>query len=385
MGNTQPWTTTRGMERLLSRELSVSDLVQVLTDLDPSPWRTLIGFEPTCVEREVPFKVSRSNRRSIADLLLEDSAGNRAVVEVKVGHSFAEDQQKLYELNVPETTRLFLSALAIDADAIDANSDRWTFLPLTNTFEAWTRSSNTTAATLASEVRDTLPRWDTLVSGVFAEPDSPSAQPLSALTQKFLARLVSRRIAAALGERDINARAEVASGGGRAIVQAWANVPGEPKGYFMADVRWRESRNTGELRFGIDFEVPDDRDTRRAAYALAQRLDLVLTADKLFAYLENAHPHLMGLLTRNKRDRPAGHALWTEVVELGFKSADNPGGVDGSRTTIQPAFYGDRTLRYQAIVNVDFSTATGADVINLIEQVLAYLGAAESALTRQQT
>ena len=373
------------MERLLSRELSVSDLVQVLTDLDPSPWRTLIGFEPTCVEREVPFKVSRSNRRSIADLLLEDSAGNRAVVEVKVGHSFAEDQQKLYELNVPETTHLFLSALAIDADAIDANSDRCASLQRTNTLEAWTSPSNATAATLASEVHDTLQRWDTLVSGVFAAPGSPSVQPLSTLTQKFLAMVASRRIAAVLRERDIYALAEVTSGGGLAVVQAWANVPGEPKGYFMADVRWRESRNTGELRFGIDFEVPEDRDTRKAAYALAQRLDLALTADKLFTHLEDAHPHLTGLLTRNTKDRPAEHALWPEVVELGFKSADNPGGVNGSRTTIKPSFYGDRTLRYQAIAGVDFTTATGADLVALIEQVLAYLRAAESALTRQQT
>jgi hypothetical protein len=34
----------RGIQRVLAREVHVSDLLQHLTDLDPKPWESLVGF-----------------------------------------------------------------------------------------------------------------------------------------------------------------------------------------------------------------------------------------------------------------------------------------------------------------------------------------------------
>lgn len=42
----------RGIQRVLAREVHVSDLLQHLRDLDPQPWKSLVGFIPETAGRE---------------------------------------------------------------------------------------------------------------------------------------------------------------------------------------------------------------------------------------------------------------------------------------------------------------------------------------------
>jgi len=72
------------MGRLLAQETNVSDLIQFLSDRDPSPWAELVGFVPDNVARE-------AQNANHADLLLTANS-QAAVVEVKLGHLMSTKQ-----------------------------------------------------------------------------------------------------------------------------------------------------------------------------------------------------------------------------------------------------------------------------------------------------
>lgn len=95
----------RGLSRLLTQETNVSDLIQFLSDRDPSPWEALVEFIPDDVVREA----SAANN---ADLLLIADARS-AVIEVKLGHLMYTEQQEKYETLAPEPD-LYLAALSAD-------------------------------------------------------------------------------------------------------------------------------------------------------------------------------------------------------------------------------------------------------------------------------
>ncbi|MCT1986954.1 hypothetical protein M3C61_07995 [Dermacoccus abyssi] len=120
----QPWVRGRGLDRLLARETNVSDLIQLLTDRDPSPWADLVGFIPTDVEREA--LKSENN----ADLRLTAEA-RCAVIEVKLGHSMSQKQQTAYEA-IAAGPELYLAALGADRSCIPSDSGRWSFLGLSD-------------------------------------------------------------------------------------------------------------------------------------------------------------------------------------------------------------------------------------------------------------
>lgn len=46
------WGRGRGLSRLLARETNISDLIQFLSDRDPSPWAEVVGFVPDEIKRE---------------------------------------------------------------------------------------------------------------------------------------------------------------------------------------------------------------------------------------------------------------------------------------------------------------------------------------------
>ena len=113
----------RGIQRVLAREVHVSDLLQHLSDLDSKPWESLVGFIPEAVGRERPLaKLSSDTRtKGTVDLLLTKEGQDDVAIEVKVGHGFSADQQERYERS--SAGRLILAGL--DRKSTRLNSSHW--------------------------------------------------------------------------------------------------------------------------------------------------------------------------------------------------------------------------------------------------------------------
>lgn len=243
--NTVPWVRSRGLGRLLAQETNVSDLIQYLSDRDPSPWVDLVGFVPHDVTREV----SVANN---ADLLLSSNS-NTAVVEVKLGHLMSVDQQEKYEALIAHPD-LYLAVLSADEVRLAADTSRWSFLGLGDLVGSWEMSNDELARRLAIEAADVLRNWDRMISDVLGARFVEGGAPLSVLNQKFLARVVTRHVAKDLRDRGRRAWAGVTSGGGLPLIQSWTPIKHEGKDRaFMAEIRWWETKPGGELRFGVDF------------------------------------------------------------------------------------------------------------------------------------
>jgi hypothetical protein len=365
-----PWARSRGMSRLLAQETNISDLLQFLSDRDSGPWADLVGFAPTTVERE-------SREASHADLLLI-SDDRRAAVEVKLGHLMDDRQQARYE-DLASDTDLYLAALNMDRRRLDSDStNRWNFLNLEQIFEAWTEVDDEVSRVLARQTVLVLRAWNSKISAVFESPDSDDAKPLSSLAEKFLARVVTRRIGSDLRDRGRLARAGVTSGGGLPLVQAWTPIRNEGTDRcFIAEARWWENKPGGELRFGVDFEprpdMAEDEEVRRAAHELSCSMDSLIDFVALRGHLEVKDPRLAGLLDREKDSRPVAKGDWEQVIRHGFAGARLSNGKKNNRVQTRPAFYGDGALRFQAIANINFESAGARDITNLLDRTLTYL------------
>ena len=126
-----PWIRSRGIGRLLAHETNISDIIQLLSDRDCTPWNRLVGFVPTDLQREV-------KNANNADLLLT-SPERTAIIEVKLGHLMDRAQQKKYE-DLASSPTLFLAALRSDEVRLELDSDMWTFLSLSDIISSWEAS-----------------------------------------------------------------------------------------------------------------------------------------------------------------------------------------------------------------------------------------------------
>ncbi|WP_203338759.1 hypothetical protein [Nocardioides limicola] len=365
-------TQLRGLYRILARETNVSDLLQYLSDEDPQPWNDLIGFVPTTISRE--FKLARVDQRrgikGTADLVLQDPEDRELLIELKLGHSFSQDQRERYEASTDG--RLLLAGLAADEALVQAE-DRWEFLPLAAILDAWRTSDSPAAASLATTVSAVIKLWDADVSAVLVPSGSPRRRALDSIRHKFLARVVSRHIADEVAQRGWESGAGVTSGGGLAIVQAWAHIRGDEHRCFIAEVRWWEDMGGGELRLGVDYHLPETRESRAETWELATDMEADIRIDALRAALLAHHPALAQLVVSTGSGRPVTRGDWLTVVELGFRAKDNPDGVKGNRRNHNPGFVGDGTQRYEAVSPLDFTKASAPDLVELIDACLKYL------------
>lgn len=375
MKTSKPWIRTRGLGRLLAQETNISDLLQFLSDRDSNPWADLVGFVPQTVEREV----LKSNS---ADLLLVAEDGRRVPVEVKLGHVLSAKQKADYE-RLSDTSELYLAALSMDRQRLEADlTSRWSFLNLVQVFDAWTNVDDRDAQVLARQIVEVLGEWEAQISAVFESPQQDGSLPLNAITQKFLARVVSRRIAIDLRKRGRMTYAGVTSGGGLPLVQAWTPIRDEGDDRcFIAEVRWWEDKPGGELRFGVDFDPrpgeAENEEVRRAAYDLASSMDNQINLEALRNHLNASNPHIAGLLDRKKDARPAAKGDWEQIIRHGFAGAHLSNGRKNTRQVTRPEFWGDGALRFQAIADVDFGTARGQDIVELLDTTLGYLAGNE--------
>ncbi|MDQ2845847.1 MAG: hypothetical protein M3Y77_05755 [Actinomycetota bacterium] len=357
------------MGRLLAQETNVSDLIQFLGDRDPTPWAELVGFVPDDVIRE-------AQDANHADLLLT-AESKAAVVEVKLGHLMSTKQQAAYEA-LRSRPVLYLAALSSDRARLEADSDRWNFLSLCELISRWETVDDELARLLAREATGVLRKWDQMISGVFALPAAGESTPLSVLDQKFLARVVTRRVAHDLRERGLLASAGVTSGGGLPLIQGWIPVRGEGDDRtFMAEIRWWETKPGGELRFGVDFDPrpnqDEDEEVRRAAYDLARSMGADIEYASLRSHLSENRTDLAALVRRDSPSRPRSKGDWESVMTHGFRGALLTSGTKNSRRLTSPDFFGDGALRFQAIAEVDFERASARDLTELIECTLEYL------------
>lgn len=374
--NAAPWVRGRGLERLLAQETNVSDLIQYLSDLDSSPWVELVGFVPDAVTREALAD-------NHADLLLT-SDSKTAVIEVKLGHLMTIEQQEKYEA-LTSRPDLYMAALTADQARLTSDSGRWRFLSLSDLVGCWEKASDELARLLANEAAGVLRGWDRMISGVFDTRSAEGWTPLSALTQKFLARVVTRRIAQDLGGWGRLTWAGVTSGGGLPLVQGWTPVRGESTDRsFIAEIRWWETKPGGELRFGVDFDPrpghSEDEEVRRAAYELARSMDTEIDYPSLHNEITEKRPDLAEFLRRKKRSRPKAKGDWERVIVHGFKESPLPDGNKNNRQRTSPDFYGDGALRFQAIAEVDFERASARDLTDLIDFTLTYLSSRQPAV-----
>ncbi|MFC9935453.1 hypothetical protein [Glutamicibacter sp. NPDC127525] len=371
------WGRGRGLSRLLARETNISDLIQFLSDRDPSPWAGLVGFIPGEIKRE------GSKSENYADLVLISDSYN-AAIEVKLGHSMSEEQQAAYESHPGRSA--YLAALSFDESRLtETDKELWQFLSLSNLIGKWEQSKDVLARLLSSEAATVLRDWDDMISGVFEPPTSSQSSPLSVLGEKFLARVVTRRIALDLRATGNWAWAGVTSGGGLPIVQAWTPIRGETiDRAFIAEIRWSSNRFRGELRFGVDFDPrpqqSEDEEVRRAAYDLAHSMDAIINYKCLEDHLAEVQPGLIDLLVPKRGSgRPEAKGDWEDVIKHGFKGSFMGNGKKNNRRRTTPGFYGDGALRFEAAVDVDFEHASALDLIVLIDATLEYLGSNQPA------
>lgn len=362
----------RGLQRVLAREVHVSDILQHLTDLDPLPWKELVGFVPIAVGRERKLAKLNMDKKAkgTVDLLLKENNSQELAIEVKVGHEFSEDQQKRYEQST--NGRLILAGLASDGLLVEY-VDRWEFLKLTDIFQAWIDSQVVEASVIASAAARTFGDWDMAIDSVF-RPRGVGT-PLISVNHKFLAVVIARRMAHQLASSNRWAWAGVTNGhGGLAISQAWLAIDGDPSRRVTTEIRWHEGMQGGEFRLGIDYFLPESREARAEVWEMAKAMDDAIRIDSFRGHLTQSYPHLLDLLVVNTAGRkPANEERWLPVIELGFKSDENPLGMDSNRIRNNPGFSGDGTQRFEAVSRLNYSIATADDVLELMEVGLDYM------------
>ena len=369
----------RGFDRILASEVRVSDLLQELTDRDATPWAGIIGMVPVSARRERPFAKLKKRERAAGsiDLLLESRDGDEVALELKVGHVFDEDQRTRYESSTGGS--LFLLGMAADRHLVE-DYPRWGFRVLAEVFEAWTSSSDEDACRFALLATETLQRWDVAVDAVF-RPVAEDAK-LDSLREKFLAVLVSRRLAHDVRRRGWLSLAGLSSGSsGLALVQGFAPLNGDEDRRLIAEIRWVEGLRRINFRLGIDFWTEETRDTRAEAWSLAKKMSDSICIDSFRRHLERARPDLGPLVTfRGGGGRSVpDDDCWLPVVERGLKSKSNPDGVpgpkgvNGTRSNVKPGFVGDGALRFEASGQISAADVDAIDLLDLIDEGLAYL------------
>ncbi|MFD2840878.1 hypothetical protein ACFSYH_09890 [Populibacterium corticicola] len=356
----------RGFERILTTEVHVSDLIQELTDRDPTPWGELIGTVPVAADRERSFARLRRKKhvRGSIDLLLTTSEGETVAIEVKVAHYFSEDQRLRYEA----TTNGGLLLLGMAADSTLVNGyPRWSFHSLADVFHAWSGSRDEDAALLARIAEQSMRRWDSVVDSVFRP--ATGAAKLNELQKKFLAILVSRRLKHDLNGQGWLSLAGTSSGtSGLALVQGFAALNGDEARCLIAEVRWVEGLQQINFRLGIDFSSLDEtRETRSEAWALAKYMDTTIRLDAFHLHLAQVRPDLGEFITfrgGGGRNTP-NDEIWLPVVEHGLKNA--------TRRSVKPGFVGDGVLRFEASGQIQADRVDAVDIRDLIDEALRYL------------
>lgn len=267
-----PAAADEALERLLSREDRISDLIAFLAALDPEPFLAALGLpiRQARVRREARLGDQAGN----ADLVVSDEAGPVALLEIKASAAQHGDQFKRYDAWARARTppaRCYL--IALDGESLGAPGGWVTEPSLPRLVRSWQHSSNPHAAWLASAAAGIFEGWTTQADG-----------KLGSATGSIVGDLVARRMASALLDASshpgILTRATRQSGGGAAMVLAWLPWPGQPPhpgAWLCADFRSTARDRPAApwmLRLGVEAGTSDELP---AAQARATAHDLAMT------------------------------------------------------------------------------------------------------------
>ena len=357
---------SRGLARALWNESVVSDLIQHLSDLDFGPWKTLAGVQSGTVSREYQL----STKAGRADLMLLDDNGQAlALLEVKVAHSFGEDQRIKYEEWARSRN---CQTVLITVEPQNYEHDGWNSLGLAQVFSAWSESSSADARSLAAQVVPILTQWEHVLRQSMLPITATDAFPIASIQDPFTKRVLTRSMRKKLHQRDRLAYAGVSSGGGNALIQAWHPIEGQSeKTWFIAEARLESEP---KIRFGVDTDN-DNEPGRRKIFDIAMSLDDAIRVDSLQKYLHNEGlGEMADALTAKSRPvsgRPAPGGDWAVAITSGKAGAGN-----------RPGFHRDRTTRLEAMATLDGEQVTMHDLEVLLDAILTYLADAWSSLSK---
>lgn len=275
---TLPASAGKALERLLSRESQISDLIAFLATLDPVPFLAALGLPVR--QARVRREVRLGNRAGNADLVVSDEAGPVALLEIKASAAQHSDQFERYATWAKSRTppvRCYL--IALDGESLDAPGG-WAVEPsLPQLVRCWQDSSNLHVAWLASAAADIFEGWITQADGKLGCASGP-----------IVGDLVARRIETALLAEDcgpgtgILTLATRQSGGGAAMVLAWLPFPGQPRhpdAWLCADFRSTVRDRPAEpwvLRLGVEVEPTDQVSAAQAKVTAHDLAMLILDA-----------------------------------------------------------------------------------------------------------
>lgn len=143
--------------------------------------------------------------------------------------------------------------------------------------------------------------------------------------------------------------------------------PSRPR--FVCRKKSREA-NSGWREFSHRPSEAKNEEVRQAAHDLACSMDDRIDSEALKSHLEASNPELARLLNRKNSSRPDAKGDWEQVMRHGFAGAPLPDGKRNDRRQRHPAYFGDGTLRFRAIADIDFVSAGAQDIADLLDATL---------------
>jgi hypothetical protein len=373
-----PAAADEALERLLSQEDRISDLIAFLAALDPEPFLAALGLpiRQARVRREARLGDQAGN----ADLVVSDEAGPVALLEIKASAAQHGDQFERYDAWARARTppaRCYL--IALDGESLGAPGGWVTEPSLPRLVRSWQHSSNPHAAWLASAAADIFEGWTTQADG-----------KLGSATGPIVGDLVARRMASALlgasSHPGILTRATRQSGGGAAMVLAWLPWPGQPphrSAWLCADFRSTARDRPAApwmLRLGVEAGTSDQvpaAQARVTAHDLAVTILEMLTCTAVQQALRQAGEEDLAACLRPRRGTRDGLRKVPDAQGLGEwrANAARPGAA--SR---HPVLFHDNLddgYRLASLIDVDVASL---DRHQLTRLMLAALGHVQARL-----
>lgn len=269
-----PVDASRALERLLSQENQISDLIALLATLDPELFLDALDLpvRKASVKREVRLSGHAGN----ADLIVSSEDGPIALLEIKSSAAQHGNQFKRYDAwAVKQSPQVRCYLIALDGESLGA-PDNWTTESLPRLVRRWEGSSNPNVAWLASAAADVFDRWTAQADGRLASAAGP-----------IVGDLVARRIETAVLTADSSRGTGIQSwatrqlGGGAAMVVARLPFPeSHPGAWVCADLRSTVRDHPAApwvLRLGAEVESSDQSQARVAAHDLTKPILDALT------------------------------------------------------------------------------------------------------------
>ncbi|WP_287001677.1 MULTISPECIES: PD-(D/E)XK nuclease family protein [Gordonia] len=352
--------------RVLRSEVDASSLLGYLISLDSAPIPTLLNLDREISDVRVEVPYTRSSRM---DVVLYDSDGPVAVLEIKVAADEHGDQLERYQqFAQSRDARCYV----VDLEGGDSPPrERWEHIDLADAFACFASSSNATAREFGSAIAAVLQQWQHQMVGAFARMDSA------------VVPIVLRQVRKRLQDEGYETYAGTTAAGQPMLTAFQPHPSGQDRAFLCVDLRCQDkSVPTTEWLFRIGVQVDRGEhlaDDRKVAHDLATRLAPALTLADLRASLTRAVGTEVAAAVEgtNPLKSPKREAdsvqKWLEAV--------NAAG-DGSGPRHHPIFHHDWGRRLAAQFTLDPRQATPDSLVELVKATLGYLNnAAEPGCT----